>query len=70
MKKDTENLADKTKTTIRIPAEDIIKGASEQDQLDRLAENAAKDPVPDEDQIGESPGAGPLTGEEKNTPQT
>ena len=64
MNKDEENKLDKTKTTVRIPAEDIRAGASEEDQLEKLAENAAKDPVPKEDQIGASPGKGPRNGEE------
>jgi len=45
------------KTPVRKPAEDIVTGAGNQDQLDRLKENAARKPVKNK-KIGTSPGIG------------
>jgi hypothetical protein len=56
-----------TGTTLRSPAEDIIKGASENDQLHRLAENAAKSPVEEKDKTGASPGKGPRSRKKNDT---
>ncbi|MEH3114210.1 hypothetical protein [Pedobacter terrae] len=54
------------KTPVRKPAENIISGAGNQDQLDGLKKNAARQPV-EHNKIGVSPDAGrePKKGETK-----